>query len=68
MQDKQAAKPSADEFKDPLDYDSEIEYGSEASGSGDFDQYKNKKIDFKRDYEPLRIGLKQEHLMIVIEY
>ena len=65
--------PHRDEFADPIDdYDSEIEYDEENDGygssSGDFDQYKAKKIDFKNDYEPLKFGIKQEQMLIVLEY
>jgi hypothetical protein len=65
--------PNRNEFADPLDdYDSEIEYDDEHDGyggssSGDFDQYK-RRIDFKNDYEPLKFGIKQEKMMIVLEY
>ena len=50
------AAPPKDDFKDPLDYDSEEDQSFE----------ENIGIDFYNDYEPLRFGYKKG--MIVLEY
>ena len=53
-----------DEFADPMDdYDSEISYDNEFD-----DSMKPKGIDFKNDYEPIKLGLKQDKMEIVLEY
>ena len=64
---------SSSESEDEIGYDSESDYDSQNEDG--FDQYKNKKkdkrrtdIDFQRDYHPLRLGLKPEQKLVVIEY
>ena len=56
-----------DEFGDPLDdadYDSEIEYDDEFESSMKI----KKEITFEEDYQPLKFGIKQEKMEIVLEY
>lgn len=46
------------------DYDSEIEYDDEFDKSMKMD----KSADFKTNYDPLKFGVKQNKMQIVLEY
>ena len=77
---KSQSSPDQDDFADPLDdesFDEDIQ--DDINNSGDaFAQYqiehvesqsaKKMTIDFQNDYEPLKLGIKQEHMLIVIEF
>jgi hypothetical protein len=78
---KSQSSPDHDEFADPLDEDDSYEEDiqDEINNSGDaFAQYqiehvessakKQMTIDFQNDYEPLKLGIKQEHMLIVVEF
>lgn len=77
-QRREAAKKKKkvyDEFADPLDYDSEDEEESQYQLSHSRKQKKSLlqkaqplHIDFLNDYEPLRLGIKTEPMIIVLEY
>ena len=54
---------SPNDFADPLDDDDDNDSIEE-----EFDQYQIDKHNFQHDYEPLRLGLKPEKLLIVLEF